>query len=279
MWYFGTAGTPDNYTGRGTPGIFPWLRQLGLNGFEYQCGKGVRVSPETAAAVGSAAKENGIRLSLHAPYFISLSSVDKQKRLNSIDYILQSALAADMMGAERIIVHSGSLSGMEREEATALAAETLRYAMLALDEAGLGHITVCPETMGKQNQLGTVEEVCEFCTIDERMIPCVDFGHLYARSLGQINDYQGFLKVLEVIENTLGLDRLRRLHIHFSHIEYTKGGEKKHLNFEDGLFGPDFEPVCEALLKKGVEPMIISESAGKQDEDSLEMKRIYEELK
>ena len=279
MWYFGTAGTPDNYTGRGTPGIFPWLRQLGLNGFEYQCGKGVRVSPETAAAVGSAAKENGIRLSLHAPYFISLSSVDKQKRLNSIDYILQSALAADMMGAERIIVHSGSLSGMEREEATALAAETLRYAMLALDEAGLGHITVCPETMGKQNQLGTVEEVCEFCTIDERMIPCVDFGHLYARSLGQINDYQGFLKVLEVIENTLGLDRLRRLHIHFSHIEYTKGGEKKHLNFEDGLFGPNFEPVCEALLKKGVEPMIISESAGKQDEDSLEMKRIYEELK
>lgn len=279
MWYFGTAGTPDNYTGRGTPGIFPWLRQLGLNGFEYQCGKGVRVSPETAAAVGSAAKENGIRLSLHAPYFISLSSVDKQKRLNSIDYILQSALAADMMGAERIIVHSGSLSGMEREEATALAAETLRYAMLALDEAGLGHITVCPETMGKQNQLGTVEEVCEFCTIDERMIPCVDFGHLYARSLGQINDYQAFLKVLEVIENTLGLDRLRRLHIHFSHIEYTKGGEKKHLNFEDGLFGPDFEPVCEALLKKGVEPMIISESAGKQDEDSLEMKRIYEELK
>ncbi len=279
MWYFGTAGTPDNYTGRGTPGIFPFLREAGLNGFEYQCGKGVRVSPETAAAVGLAAKENGIRLSLHAPYFISLSSVDKQKRLNSIDYILQSALAADMMGAERIVVHSGSLSGMERVEAVELAAETLKCAMLALDEANLGHITVCPETMGKQNQLGTVEEVCRFCLLDERMIPCVDFGHLYARSLGEISGYEDFLKVLETIENTIGRERMQKLHIHFSHIEYTKGGEKKHLNFEDGLFGPDFEPLCKALLKKGVEPVIISESAGKQDEDSIEMKNIYARLK
>ncbi|MBR5769077.1 MAG: TIM barrel protein, partial [Clostridia bacterium] len=196
-------------------------------------------------------------------------------RLNSIDYIMQSARAADMLGAGRIIVHSGSVSGMEREEAVALAAQTLKQAIAALDEAGLGHIAICPETMGKQNQLGTVGEVCDFCRLDERLIPCIDFGHLYARSLGAVEGYEASAAVLDEIKNALGTERMRNLHIHFSHIEFTAGGEKRHLNFRDGQFGPDFEPLCRALEDAGAEPVIISESAGMQDEDALEMMRIH----
>ena len=277
MWYFGTAGTPDGYDGKSSVAYVSWLKEKGLNAFEYQCGRGVRVSPETAAGIRSEAEKHGVRLSLHAPYFISLSSVDPQKRLNSIDYIMQSAVAADAMGAGRIIVHSGSVSGMERGEAVALAAQTLKQAVDALDEAGLGHIAICPETMGKQNQLGTVGEVCGFCLLDERLIPCVDFGHLYARSLGEVEGYEASLAVLDEIADALGTERMRNLHIHFSHIEYTAGGEKRHLNFRDGQFGPDFEPLCRALEKRDAEPVIISESAGMQDEDALEMKRIHEE--
>lgn len=276
MWYFGTAGTPDAYSGSSVDYI-PWLKNRGLDAFEYQCGRGVRVSDQTALTFRAAAEENGIRLSLHAPYFISLSSVDPQKRTNSIDYILQSAAAADKMGADRIIVHSGSVSGMEREKAVKIAAETLKRSVLALDEAHLGHVSVCPETMGKQNQLGTVEEVCGFCLLDERMIPCVDFGHIYARSLGEINSYETFCAELDKIKNALGEERLKKLHIHFSHIEFTAGGEKKHLNFRDGMFGPDFEPLCRALESRNVEPVIISESAGMQDEDALFMKRVHEQ--
>ena len=277
MWYFGTAGTPDGYDGKSSVEYVSWLKEKGLNAFEYQCGRGVRVSPETAYGIRSEAEKHGVRLSLHAPYFISLSSVDPQKRLNSIDYIMQSAVAADAMGAGRIIVHSGSVSGMEREEAVAIAAQTLKQAIGALDEAGLGHIAICPETMGKQNQLGTVGEVCGFCRLDERLIPCVDFGHLYARSLGEIEGYDASLAVLDEIADSLGTERMKNLHIHFSHIEFTAGGEKRHLNFRDGGFGPDFEPLCRALEKMGAEPVIISESAGMQDEDALEMKRILED--
>lgn len=276
MWYFGTAGTPDGYDGKSSVAYVSWLKEKGLNAFEYQCGRGVRVSLETASGIRSEAEKHGVRLSLHAPYFISLSSVDPQNRLNSIDYIMQSAAAAAAMGACRIIVHSGSVSGMEREEAVALAAQTLKQAIGALDEAGLGHIAICPETMGKQNQLGTVGEVCGFCRLDERLIPCVDFGHLYARSLGEVEGYEASLAVLDEIADALGTERMRNLHIHFSHIEYTAGGEKRHLNFRDGRFGPDFEPLCRALEKRGAEPVIISESAGMQDEDALEMKRIHE---
>lgn len=276
MWYFGTAGTPDAYDGNSINYV-SWLKNRGLNAFEYQCGRGVRVSADTAAGIRSEAEKHGVRLSLHAPYFISLSSVDPQKRLNSIDYILQSARAADMLGAGRIIVHSGSVSGMEREEAVALAAQTLKQAIEALDGEGLGHIAICPETMGKQNQLGTVAEVCGFCKLDDRLIPCVDFGHLYARSLGAVEGYEASAAVLDEIKNALGAERMRNLHIHFSHIEFTAGGEKRHLNFRDGLFGPDFEPLCRALEDAGAEPVIISESAGMQDEDALEMQRVHSE--
>ena len=164
---------------------------------------------------------------------------------------------------------------MERSQALMLAKETLKLAVFSLNEAGLSDIIMCPETMGKQNQLGTVSEVCELCLLDEKMIPCVDFGHLYARSLGKMNDAHAFSLVLDEIKNTIGTERLHRLHIHFSHIEYTPGGEKKHLNFKDGLFGPDFEPLCSVLVDYGVEPVVISESAGDQDIDALNMMNVY----
>lgn len=277
MWYFGTAGTPDSYNGKTSDGLMPWLKEFGLNAYEYQCGRGVRVSEETAYALNKAANENEIRLSLHAPYFISLSSSDEEKRINSINYILQSADAAERIGADRIIIHSGSLSGMQRDDAVELAAKTLKEAQEALDRVNLGHIHMCPETMGKINQLGTVEEVCYFCLLDERIIPCVDFGHLYARSHGEVNTEEAFNNIMSTIEENLGTERMRKIHIHFSHIEFTDGGEKKHLNFEDGLFGPDFEPLCKSLLSFGAEPVIISESAGKQAEDALYMRNCYNE--
>ena len=116
----------------------------------------------------------GIKLSIHAPYFISLASAEEEKRLNSIHYIFQSAQAADWMGADRIVVHPGGLGKKSREEATAFAKVTLKAAQDYLDEQGLENIHICPEVMGKINQLGDLSEVLEFCTIDERFIPCVD---------------------------------------------------------------------------------------------------------
>lgn len=102
-----------------------FLKEMGLDCYEYQCGRGVRVSDKAAEAIRSKAEENGIGLSLHAPYFISLSSVEPEKRDNSINYILQSCDAAMRIGADRIVIHSGSCSKMTREEALELAKDTL----------------------------------------------------------------------------------------------------------------------------------------------------------
>lgn len=275
---FGPAGNGNSFSEMGYKSTLQapiYVAKMGLDCYEYQCGRGVRVSDEHALKFKETAKASNISVSLHSPYYISLSSVEEEKRLKSVDYIMQSAVAVDKLGGNRVVVHSGSCSKISREEALHLAKDTLKKAVLELDNAGLSHIHLCPETMGKINQLGTLDEVMELCLIDERLIPCIDFGHLNARTLGKMNSHDAFESVLDTIENKLGKDRLNVFHSHFSKIEYSSGGEKKHLTFADNEFGPDFEPLAELIAKKGLNPVIICESAGTQAEDALFMKNCY----
>lgn len=275
---FGPAGTSNDFLELGYKNsldIPKITKQYGLDAFEYQCGRGVNIGEEKATKLGTLAKEEGISLSLHAPYYISMSSVEEEKRLNSINYILASAKAVKFMGGNRIVVHTGSCSKISREYALELAIDTMKKAIVALDDAGLSDIHICPETMGKVNQLGTLEEVIELCKIDERLIPCIDFGHLNARDLGRFKTADDFNVVFDKLESSLGIDRLKIFHSHFSKIEYTTGGEKKHLTFEDTVFGPNFEPVMELVAKKNLSPTFICESDGTQAKDAKAMKDFY----
>ncbi len=276
---FGPAGNSDSFKTQGyksTAQAPEYVSKTGLDLYEYQCGRGVKVSEANALEYRKNAEKHGIVTSLHAPYFISLSSVEEQKRLNSVDYILQSAKAVDMLGGDRIVVHSGSCSKISREQALELAKDTLKIARQTLVNNGLSHIHICPETMGKINQLGTLDEVMELCKVDESFIPCIDFGHLNARTFGLVNTKEQFKAVLDTIEKELGREKLECFHSHFSKIEYTtNGGEKKHLTFEDEIFGPKFEPLAELIVSKNLHPHFICESAGTQAEDALYMKKAY----
>lgn len=277
---FGPAGNCDDFHAAGykyTVQMFAWLNQHGLTAYEYQCGRGVRLSAEAAVAMRAEAEKYGIEISLHAPYFISLASVEEEKRENSIRYILESARAVNMLGGNRIVVHPGGLGGRSRKDATILATGTLLNAQEALDAEGLSHVHICPEVMGKVNQLGTLEEVLSFCKVEERFLPCVDFGHLNSRTFGATNSREAYAAVVDAIGKTLGEERQRSFHIHFSKIEYTGGGEKKHLTFADEVFGPDPAPLMELLAERGLCPTVICESAGTQTMDAATMCRLYTE--
>ena len=276
---FGPGGNAASWGKRKFPEQLPeYLASMGLNGYEIECGRGVRLSEKTPSLLPGLAKEHGIYVTLHAPYFISLSSVEEETRLKSVEYIFQSAQAAHSVGARKIVVHSGSCSKMTRGEATELAKDTLKRAQERLDAEGLSEIVICPETMGKVNQLGTLEEVLELCGVDERFLPTVDFGHLYARTHGGITCREDYAHMLDLIENKLGRERLDNMHIHFSRIEFTAGGEKRHWTFAETQFGPEPEPLMELLAERGLAPVLICESAGTQAEDAAEMKRYFESL-
>ncbi len=280
---FGPAGNSASFSAKykSSTDAPIFLKEMGLDHYEYQCGRGVKVTDKTASSLREKAEANGISLSLHAPYFISLSSLEEEKRDNSINYILQSCDAAARIGAQRIVIHSGSCSKISREEALELAKDTLIRARKTAVEQGFENIVFCPETMGKVNQLGNLYEVLELCKLDDTFLPCIDFGHLNAREFGFIKGKTEYEKILDEVENALGADRLKIFHSHFSKIMFTNpGGEKKHLTFEDNQgFGPDYEPLMEIVAKKNLAPIFVCESAGTQAEDALTMKQYYMKVK
>ena len=278
---FGPAGNSDSFSKahRSSVEAPEWIAGLGLDCYEYQCGKGVHVGEETARRVGERARQAGISLSLHAPYFINLANPDRSALEKTIGYISAACLVASQMGAGQVVIHSGALMKRSRREALDIARRSLRDVIAACDDQGFGHIALCPETMGKINQLGDLDEVLELCTLDERLIPCIDWGHLYARSLGADDGQEAFSRMLDRVEEVLGTERAARFHSHFSHIQFTPGGgEKCHRTFSDNDgYGPDWAPLATEVARRGWSPTFICESAGTQAEDALTMKRIYEQ--
>ena len=273
---FGPGGNSESFYNEGNKATLQapgWLRRRGLDAYEYQAGNGLTAGLETLKKIGDKAREHGILMSLHTPYFISLSGVEEEKRLKSIDYISRSLAAAEALSADTIVIHTGSAAKITREEAMRLAADTLTR---NLEINGNTTIRMGLETMGKINQLGTLDEVIELCRISPLYHPVVDFGHLNARHIGgYFPDCDSYRAVFDKIGSSLGDEYAYNLHCHFSKIEYTNSGEKKHLTFSDTVYGPDFEPLAEAIIREGVCPRIICESAGTMAEDALAMKAMW----
>jgi len=279
---FGPGGNSEDFYSAGHKSTLEapaFVRAYGLDAYEYEAGNGLRTSDATLSAIGNAAVQNGISMSLHAPYFISLASVEENKRLAAVGYINQSIHAAELLRARTIVIHCGGVAKITREEGMKLSKETL--GILLSDLSLPDGITLGLETMGKINQLGTLEEVIELCKLDTGVFaPVVDFGHLNARNLGNffpsVDDYR---RIFSTIGEELGDSIAKNLHCHFSKIEFTGKGEKRHLTFEDTVYGPDFEPLAEAIVLENVSPVIICESDGTMARDALTMKNIFNQTK
>lgn len=276
---FGPGGNGDWFKregGKATAQVPAWLKKIGLDAYEYEAGQGISAGEAALRHIGEAAAEAGILMSLHTPYFISLSSVEEVKRLNSIAYIQKSLWAAELLGADTIVIHSGSAGKMPREEAMRLSCDTLEKVMEAVGDTS---IRLGIETMGKVNQLGTLEEVIQQCRVDKHFWPVVDFGHLNARERGgAFPDCDSYRRVFDTVANALGDTYARTMHCHFSKIQFTDAGEKKHLTFEDQLYGPAYEPLMEAIIKENLSPRLICESDGTMPEDALAMKTYWQSL-
>lgn len=277
---FGPAGNSDSFSAvhKSSLAAPRWIRDFGLDAYEYQCGKGINVGEETARKLGENAYACGISMSLHAPYFINLANPDPSSLEKTAGYIVASCRVADWMGAGRITVHTGSVMKRTRREAQEVALASVKEVVKTVDGEGYGHISLCLETMGKINQLGDLDEVLELCQLDERLLPCVDFGHLYARTLGEMDGSREQVhRILDRMGELLGEERASRFHSHFSRIQFTPGGgEKMHLTFAQSDYGPDHVPLMQELAERGWSPTIICESAGTQAEDALEMKSVYQ---
>lgn len=278
MIKFGPSGNSESFYEAGyahTEQAAKFVREHGLDCFEYSFGRGVRMSEGTAISIAEAFNRENIEISVHAPYFINFANPDDEMAGKSYGYVLDSAKACKLMGGKRVVFHPAAQGKVTRQEAVALTIERLKILRDYIYLNSLEDMIFCPETMGKLAQIGTIEEVTEFCLVDSVFTPCVDFGHVNSREQGSLKSVEDYKSRLEYMIEKLGFERMKNFHVHFSKIMYGSKGEIKHLTMEDTVYGPEFEPLAIALKDLGLEPFIVSESAGTQIEDALFMKKIY----
>ncbi len=274
---FGPAGKPIDYKGDMT-GVPKFLHEIDLNALEYQAVRGVRISEDKAKRLGEEAQKYNVLLSLHAPYYINLGSPKKETVEASIKRLMDSVRAAQWMGAYIVVFHPGYYKDTTPEEALKRAIEALKRIVEYRSSISAENVWLGPETTGKVTQLGSLEENIAICREIDGCKPVVDWAHMYARSQGSyITDLSHVIEVIELIEKELGSKAVKPLHMHFSRIEYGKGGEREHHRLDEEEYGPDFRIVCRGIVETGVDAVFISESPV-LERDALVMKRICSEL-
>lgn len=278
---FGSGGNGDSFYARGSTtslDICQWLFENELSAYEYQCTRGVRISPVFANALKIQAQRYDIALSIHAPYYISMGSEDQVLQDKSIMHIMKSLRAAAHMGAERVVLHLGGAGKQTREKAMANAQACMERVLKEAEGEGLLEDTLlCPETMGKPGQLGNLQEILQICQMDKSLMPTLDFAHLHAINRGALEDKRSYELIFEQVEAKLGKKALQNGHFHFSPVEYGKGGEIRHRKLIEKDYGPDFYPLALILAEEKLTPVIICESAGTQVEDAASLQRIYQD--
>ena len=254
-----------------------WLAERKLNAYEYSFGRGVRIGEDAAAEIAAEFEKYDIEISSHAPYYTNFANPDDDMIAKSVDYIRQTLIAENMFGGSRVVFHPASCGKSERGEAVSRAKANIAGMMEKLSDLPFDFI-LCPETMGKVNQIGTVEEILDFCTLDERLYPCFDFGHINSYTRGGIKTKDDYRRIIDYTFNELGELKAKNIHIHFSKIQYGPSGEIRHLTFADTQYGPLYEPLAEIIDEYRMTPFIICESREVMAEDALIMKNCHKNV-
>ncbi|MFQ6057499.1 MAG: TIM barrel protein [Anaerolineae bacterium] len=268
---FGPAGVPHSTRKRSSQEGIRRVKELGLGCMELEFVQRVSMGEATAAQVRQVAQEEGIRLTVHAPYYINLNSREPEKVQAGRERILQAARIGALCGAESVAIHVAFYHHDPPEEVYTRVKTHFEELVAQLRAQG-NTIWLCPETMGKESQFGSLEEVLCLSREVEGVLPCVDFSHLHARTVGAANSYREFADILEQIEGQLGQAGLENMHIHVSGIAYGPKGEKKHLNLAEADFA--YLDLLQALKDFDVRGFVICESPN-LEEDALLLQEAY----
>lgn len=270
---FGTAGIPLGANPRTTGDGIRHVRKLGLDAFELEFVRSINITKEKAPSIKKAAEESNVVLTCHAPYYINLNSSERDKVEASIGRILNSARIADLCGAYSVTFHAG-FYGENPEKAFENVKQNLKAIISMLKEEDID-IWIRPETTGKNNQFGNVDEILKLSGELVNVMPCIDFAHFHARTNGKYNTYNEFRSILETVEKRLGKKGLENMHIHITGIAYGPFGEKNHLNLKESDL--NYKELLKCLKDFKAKGVVISESPN-IEEDALLMKKTYNQI-
>ncbi len=238
----------------------------------YQQKLNILVNKFRKAAV--IAQQDDLTLTSHGPYYINLNAREYQKVEDSRRRIIETAKVAHSAGAFSITFHAAFYLGMPQEKVYTIVKKRLEDIREILLQENID-ITLSPETTGKASQFGSLDELITLASEVDGVGLCVDFSHLHARSNGKYNSYPEFSMVLETIEDQLGKEMLRNMHMHLSGINYGEKGEKHHLILRKSDM--DYISLMQAFRDFNVAGALVCESPNLQG-DALLLKKVYHDL-
>jgi len=270
---FGTAGIPHSTKGDTLKGIAR-VRELKLDAMELEFVHSVNISKEKAPAVCEIAKKQDVVLTCHAPYFINLNSEDKKKFHASISYITNSAKILSLCGGWSVCFHAGYYMMESKEKTYERIKEGIKRIVNEVKQVD-DKLWIRPEISGKKSQFGDLDEVLKLSKEVEQVLPCIDFSHLYARTVGENNTLAEFKNILMTIEKELGKKALENMHMHVAGIEFGEKGEKNHLILKESMF--NYKDLLRVLKEFKVKGVLICESPNIED-DAMLMQKIHSSL-
>lgn len=246
-----------------------FVKKSGLDHLEIAFVNGLYLSEKRAYEINYTAAVNKISLSIHAPYFINLSSPKKDIVEKSKELLLNVGRFARTMGAEAIVFHTGFYYDSPKNTYDKIK-KNIEDIKKSFEDEFLS-VKLSPETMGKKKEFGDLEEIISLSQEVKGIFPCIDFAHIHARTK-RFNSYEEFNKILKKLEKRLGIEYIKNMHIHISGIEYNGEGERYHLNLLDS--DVKFDEWIEAINDYGVEGIVVVESP-EPIPDALRLKKLY----
>ena len=271
---FGTAGIPTITNPRNYENAFDDLEKMKLGAMEVEFVRGVNMNANTVSVVKQIAKEKGLILTAHGPYYINLASQEKEKIEASVKRILNTARTAHAFGGYSITFHGAFYMGRDKKQVYDIVKSKMTEIIDALKSENI-EIWIRPELTGKPTQWGDLDELIRLSNELEMVLPCVDFAHFHARTGGEWNTYDEFARIFEKIGTEIGQHALENFHAHVAGIEYTAKGEKKHLMLEESDL--KYKDLIRAFKDFNVKGVVICESPD-METDAMLLQKTYESL-
>jgi len=267
--YLGPAGIGIGAKERTTIGGIKHVAELGLNSLECEFVRKVYLTEKTAPEIGNKAKELGIILTSHAPYAINLCSNAKNVVEASKRMILDTLKISEIIGAGCTATHIAYYSGLEPEQAIETLKVNIGDIVDKTKQMGVKNVKLGIETMAKESQFGTLDEIISLCKEVKGIIPYIDWCHIFIRNDGKI-DYSEIFDKLKVL-------KLNHIYSHFSNAKFNVN-TKKFIDVHVSINShPPFELLAKEILERKIDISIVSESPV-LELDSLKMKKIFEKL-
>lgn len=196
--------------------------------------------PATNMAFAQAARDLQLDpVVLHAPYLINLGTLDSTIWEKSVTLLSWTLQRGARLGASRVVFHTGSHRGAGVEAGIARVAEGIAR---ILPQTPPEVMLLLENDVGAGNSLGhNFEQLAAILNLlpayTERLGVCLDTAHLWGAGY-DISNEQTTLQVMHSFAGTIGLERLKVIHLNDT--KMALGSHRDvHARLGEGIIGTE----------------------------------------